>query len=456
MGSSISVKTKTALFGNYNDKSNMLRESLRKAGFTGLIFVLEDAAFMPEDMISVFHYTIRQMQGVNPSGKARYFNEIDIPAFWHIEANNIEGTIYDKETVRGKIYYSNHNPMQNRLVKQVDWYSTNGIKTSSDYYDQYGLRYGRMTYDSLGMEFQMSWFSLDGQEVLTENKKTGDFILQYRGNMYIFQNLTELTLYLMRDYENRFNVELTDILYNTLHYPFFVSLRWEGTREQGDYLFWQEQPREDIPGNMMSIFEHKTKTTHIYVQNMESYQNLLEAGADRELLSPLGFIYNYQKENQGGNEVLICTNSDQLEHLEDIVKRFPRMHFHVCAVTEMSQKLLGLGKYDNLSLYPSVSMAMVVELFQKCDYYLDINHGGQILDAVKTAYLYEQLIVGIEITVHNREYIAPEYIFADWEDMCAFLDKVFPKSDLHQELAAQKRRGIDEDVAAYQKLLFNV
>lgn len=456
MDQTISVKTKVMLLGFFDDKANMLRESARKAGFSGPIFVLEDNGFLPDDVTSIYHYFIRDALGVKPEGKARFFNEIEIPEYWSIEGDNNVATIYDMHRERGKIYYSNHDPLQRRLVKQVDWFSERGIRTSSDFYDKYGILYGRMTYDGEGQEFQMTWLSADQHEVLTQNKRTEDIIWNHDGKMKIYRNLTELTVAVLQEYERTNGVSISDVWYNSLSYPFFVSMIWKGQRMDGDCLFWQEAPRDDIPGNMQLIFDHKTETKKIFIQNLESYQRFIAAGMDATIASPLGFVFNYQKENLGRPEALICTNSDQVEHLEDIGKRYPKIHFHVCAITEMSQKLLRLGKLDNMSLYPSVSMTMVQELFQKCDYYLDINHGGQILDAVKTAYLYNQLIVGIEETAHNREYIAPEHIFTDWEKMCEYLDVVFEKHDLAEELATQKKRGMDESVVTYQKLLLFV
>jgi hypothetical protein len=40
--------------------------------------------------------------------------------------------------------------------------------------------------------------------------------------------------------------------------------------------------------------------------------------------------------------------------------------------------------------------------------------------------------------------------------MCEYLDVVFEKHDLAEELATQKKRGMDESVVTYQKLLLFV
>lgn len=87
------------------------------------------------------------------------------------------------------------------------------------------------------------------------------------------------------------------------------------------------------------------------------------------------------------------------------------MHFHIAAITEMSSKLLSVGANDNVSLYPGIKMEILDELFEKCDYYLDINHESEIVSAVYKAFLNDQLIFAFEETVHNRTYVAQEHIF---------------------------------------------
>ncbi|MCI9270526.1 MAG: hypothetical protein HFH11_05185 [Dorea sp.] len=49
----------------------------------------------------------------------------------------------------------------------------------------------------------------------------------------------------------------------------------------------------------------------------------------------------------------------------------------------MSSKLTGLTRYQNVTLYPGARAKMIDELFDTCDYYLDINHEAEIVSAVK-------------------------------------------------------------------------
>ena len=97
------------------------------------------------------------------------------------------------------------------------------------------------------------------------------------------------------------------IFFNSLSTPLFVSERMPEDRQE-DVLFWQEDARDDIPGNMQKILSGQSKRTKsIYVQKRESYDRLIQLGASKDVLKPLGFIYEFSRKNTYQNEALICT-----------------------------------------------------------------------------------------------------------------------------------------------------
>ena len=138
---------------------------------------------------------------------------------------------------------------------------------------------------------------------------------------------------------------------------------------------------------------------------------MISLGASTEIVKSLGYIYPFKKENQHKAEALICTNSDRIAHIEKLVEAMPEMHFTIAAITEMSSKLMSMDKYENVSLYPGVKMHVLDELFQNCDFYLDINHESEIVSAVQQAFLHNQLIFGFRETLHNLSYIAEKHIY---------------------------------------------
>ena len=151
------------------------------------------------------------------------------------------------------------------------------------------------------------------------------------------------------------------------------------------------------------------------MQRKHSYERLLALGASPEMVKQLGYIYSFVRENHHRPEILICTNSDRVSHLHELAQMVPGMKFHVAALTEMSSRLMAAGASENVLLYPNVKNRVLDHLFEKCDIYLDINHEGEIADAVHRAFLNNQLIIAFEETMHNPYYTAPTNTFPEKE-----------------------------------------
>ena len=97
------------------------------------------------------------------------------------------------------------------------------------------------------------------------------------------------------------------------------------------------------------------RTAKIYVQHRASYDRLIELGASPDIVEPLGYVYSFIRENNHNPEVLICTNSDRVAHINEIAQQVPSMKFHIAAITEMSSKLMAAGANDNVFLFPTVT-----------------------------------------------------------------------------------------------------
>ena len=196
---------------------------------------------------------------------------------------------------------------------------------------------------------------------------------------------------------------------------------------------------------------HSRRTSKIYVQKKEAYEKLIELGANRDIVKPLGFVYNFEKENQHTNNILICTNSDRIEKLNELVVSLPNMKFHVCALTEMSQKLMSFEKYDNVHLYPGCKASEILNLFNTCDYYLDINYENEIVDATKEAFLHNLLILGFNQTIHNRKYVLPDFVF-DANDYQNMIRVILDASHLDMNLERQRNVAMTQNVQDYKNV----
>lgn len=431
------------LLDNYAQESALLHDSLRLAGFTGPVLVVEDDGFLPEDVISIYQYFSGDFfrPGGASTGKPLYFNQIRVPDYWEISGNNTGGSVHDLNHERGRIFYA--EPKHKRLVRAVDWLDEKGTVRSSDHYNRYGALYARTFFNKSGKRFCKAYFDAQGRETLVENFVTHDIILNRDGRVYVYKNKVDLICKILEELgalESR-------LFYNSLSTPLFVSERLPSYRRE-DVLFWQEGERGDIPGNMQWILNGGAKrTSRIYVQKRESYRKLIELGASGEMLKPLGFAYAFKRENRHRSEALICTNSDRIEGCEELLRALPHLHFHIAALTEMSSKLMDLSRYENVTLYPGARVDLIAELFEKCDYYLDINHESEIVSAVGQAFLHNLLIVAFPQTLHNRTFVAPEHVFTEPAALISFLNAVMGDSGrLDAALSLQRQAAMTEEI----------
>lgn len=337
----------------------------------------------------------------------------------------------------------------------MDWFDRKGNVRFRDHYNRYGAICARTVYDGQGKELGKTWFSAEGQEAITLNCVTGDLIVNDDGCIRLFRTKMDMMLYFFR----RAGFERSRIFYNSLTNPFLVSNNLTAT-EKWDILFWQDDIGDTIPENMQMILNGQAaRTGKILVQRRDTYNRLLELGADPGMVQKMGYVYDFKKENYHRPHALICTNTDNIEYCEEFIRRFPGMHFHIAAVTLMSPKLMDLEKYDNVSLYPGVPAGKLDELFQLCDYYFDINHWTEIVSAVYRAFLHNQLIFAFEETVHNRTYVADEHVYpiAEYDRMVSDVRKIMvDKECMEKHLELQRRYAMVEDEetlkAVYQPL----
>ena len=391
----------------YGEDSRKLHDSFKLAGKNYPVFVIDDDGYLPEGVTSVFGYFLGEFKaGENIPGKPRYFNQITVPEYWEISANNSNGKVHDLNKERARILYT--EPKHKRLVKVVDWLDDRGVVRYSDHYNRQGALYARTIFNAKGQKVNKTYFSADGKEIVMENFVTRDIILNEGELVRIFHTKRDFVGYVLEkaDYANH------RVFFNSLSTSFFVSESLP-ENQKGDILFWQEPINNEIPGNMLGILNGTSKrAAKVCVQRRDSYEKMLALGAPADIISPLGFIYPFKKENLGRKEALICTNSDNIAELQTIVEALPEVHFSIAALTEMSSKLMGMDKYSNVSLYPGVKMKVLDELFECADYYLDINHESEIVSAVEKAFLHNQLIFAFKETLHNPRYVAKEHVFA--------------------------------------------
>lgn len=435
------------LIDHYNQASWDLHYSLVRSGYNNPTIAINDDGFLPDDVTSPYLY---YTGFADSTGQPIYFNQVPVPDFWEIRGDNSQGEIFDYETKRGHIHYA--DPKHKRLVKAVDWYDRQGRHRVTDRYNKFGYRYAQTTHSLDGQVVLTSYFNREGLEVIVENHQTGDLLLNDANQVHLFKTKTDFVTHYLR--AAGFNLDR--IFYNSLSTPFLVAFYMGGDGQ--DILFWQEPIHDDIPGNMRLLLEDKGRPTTILVQDKATYDKMqaLLTEEQKEKVAYLGFLYPFAGKGLDRKQALILTNSDQLEGIDDLINQHPDLHFHIGAITEMSSRLTNLGQHTNVSLYPNIAMNRVRDLYDRCGLYLDINHQGEILSAVRTAFERQLLILAFEQTAHNRPYTADSLVFstramAELHDRLRILTT--DDQQARQYLAQQELKANLVTTADYQALI---
>ncbi|NQG19166.1 accessory Sec system glycosylation chaperone GtfB [Streptococcus suis] len=433
------------LYDSFHQASKDLYYSLTQAGFQGPVVVINDDGFLPEGVTSAYSYYCQMETG---QGCSLYFNQLQVPPFWEITGTNGEGEVWDYSQRKAKIFYA--EPKHLRRIKNVDWFGPNEKVRFTDHYNRFGWLFARTYFNAEQKVTSRIYFNQAKQEVLVENFMTGDIQLNWQGKVYFFDNRVEL----FRHYFAEMGWELSEIWYNSLSTPFFLS--YNSPEAGQDVLFWQEGIQEDIPGNMKVMLNSShVRTQRVLVQQRQVYQKMMDILPEEQKakIAYLGYIYPSLRENAGRKEILILTNSDQIEKLEELTQALPDFHFHIGALTEMSQRLMAFEAKSNITLYPNISQKQLQQLFQECDIYLDINHSGEVMDAVRKAFEQNMVILAFEQTVHNRDLIPASHRFDASQPTNMVMALAGFAASYPQMVALQREETSNESVTGYQQLL---
>lgn len=434
------------LFDTYDkDTADFLR-SQNVAGFNIPTVVINDNGFLPEDVDSPVKYYC----GVNSQKTPLYFDKIPVPKFWRITATNSSAEIFDVDRKRAEIQYTSDD--NSRLGKEVRWLNNNGGIQWVDHYNINGKKFAKTFYDN-GQAVLMKYFNSEGQSIITQHLLSDDIDLNTGKVQKHFNSLVDFVIYYLKER----GYDLDHIIYNTLNKGLFTSL---GLKNDGiDTLFWHEPTTNELPGNMQFLMNNQTRTKHVYFQRYEDwlkYRGRLLSSKSNVDFDYLGMIYPHPRGNKMRKNALILTNSDQIEHLTEVVEKMPTIHFNIVAITEMSSKLLAYKKYDNVDLFPAADKKKIKQLLQDCDLYFDINHSNEILDAVRSAFEQNMLIFGFDNTLHNPQFIAKENIFKP-EEVNKMQMKVMQAVNsvefMWNQIKRQRKAAGDVSVESYQKVL---
>ena len=327
--------------------------------------------------------------------KELYYAFIDIPQYWSVRADELNGAIYDNKTKKANIYFK--NPKEKRMVSRVDWIDRNNTVYRIDYYNKYGYKYCSENVKG-GNVISREFYDRNGDIKVIEQTVsktyttlgTGISPRNYRG----FADYLEAYLKSNEIYDENIWLTSDEIL----------------NKFAGDYGNFKISY---LPQNRLNSDLTETNQTNKAFrilcseeQQVNWYKENSDCKCDR--------LYLYFENNEskfGKKEAFIITETDQLEYIEQLINDFPEIIFHIAASTIMSDKLTRLDINNNVELYPCITEQKRKELFERCDVYLDINHYRELYNAVNQALINNMLILAFDNTVHSKELYPMENIF---------------------------------------------
>ncbi len=405
------------LCDKYTDSIRKLQTTIKQLQIDAKIVVLEEHSFLPQGVNSLFEYFIPARNG--PSGcqqqnqkdheeKGLQYDSLEIPEFWNIEMQGNQGSIYELGCKRGSIYLK--EPAEQGIVQRVEWQTEDGWVYRNDSYNKYGFKYASEFLDADGNVESKVYYSDKNQEVIVRHPQNDVVMLLEHGEVKRFFN----------------------------SYQEFLTFGVKRMADGGKCIvFVQEET--------CSILDMEKDGENIWDAVLFFHKEVLERYRDRN--GEKGYLFyaipEAYSENHVSRNALILTASDQIEKLEEIIQELPEVTIHIAAHTQVSDKLQKLAECKNVRVYPGISERDLAQLWDKCDFYLDLNNYREIDDAVNEASQRNLLLMGFENTLHQRELLIRGCIFSpeDYKKMAYVIRYLIRDPALMQKfLNAQQRR----------------
>lgn len=441
------------LFERYTANEVDLEHSLLCSGYTHQTVVLEDDGYLPDHILSPLRFFLGEP--VEQKRPPLFFNALNVPYFWEIKGDNRQAEIYDGYKKKGIINYSQRKG-DYRSIASVTWLNDEGRIRSVQLYNKFGECFGKQTYSD-GQLALTTYFDAEQREVILYHHVTKIIELHYQGKDFIFSDTLDFILFFIKVS----GLDVSQMIYNSLGLPFFISNKLQEVAPNAGYdhwLFWQEESAV-LPENMKYLMASKASPTQkIIVQNWREFLNI-KAQVAKDLKLPiqyLGFIFDFKKEVKRTHRALILTHSDEVLHLKALAQILPHLTFEVAAYTEMSTKLLALGKQANIELYPNINDQELETLLESSDLYLDINGGSEAGGILRKSFDYNLLGFGFSETQHDSKYTTPSNVFpaSEYKAMASLINNLTRNEKIYQEAVINQQHFAGQSsVQDYKRIL---
>lgn len=440
----------------YTEDIEKLRVTMDCLRADARIIVLEDDAFLPKGISSPLEYYISKQNYEEHVERELFYDSLPVPEYWEIYLEGTSAEVYNLGHKRGTIYFCGRSSrrtdsklgmdnaskvidlpesagnadsmemVKKGVVERVEWYMENGWIYRVDFYNKYGLKYASEFRDVDGNVESRVFYSDKNQEVIIEYPGNDVIALLENGMVKAFFNSrAEFIKYYIAEVaaeENRIFFVQDDSMLESLSIKPDEEQAWE-------YVLF---PNDDL---------------------LNKYMDMGGKNGIRFYAIP-----EHYPENKGKGEALILTNSDQIEKLEELTQELPDVTFHIAANTLVSDKLKEIGKQENVNIYPCVSQEVLDKLWDRCDFYLDINHWNEIRDAVNVAHQKNLLIMGFENTLHHKELLVEGCIYQaqEYKKMVLVVKYILKSLELMQKLLLVQQRKKKDIWKSFLKSMKNV
>lgn len=398
-------KDKLVFIEEYSLLAEMWLETLASRDIESHGIVLQDEPFLPYNMTSIYEYQILKEEKRVLQEKDLHYVLVDVPEYWEIRADGINGAIYNDGNKMADIYFK--EPVEKRYVSRIEWLKDNGNVYKIDYYNRYGNIYCTAFVDDKGLLYMKTYFTSENKDVININYSNGIVTTFHNGQISnMFGTIEEFEYYLY--------CEMTES--NVSHMLTSVKqMRWtlqKSDIESSDisFVMWK---KEDMECYRNEIYT-SAKNTPVYIFSNTSFMGddvNFECNEFRVCASTKSY-----PEINGSADILIYTYSDQLRGIENLIHDISEARFHIAANTQMSQVLYNLANSENVFVYPVITKQKIRELYEKCDILLDINEGKEVDNVVIEANKNSMLTLGYEDLLHNRYYVLDECVFKKDEE----------------------------------------
>jgi len=389
-----------SVFYAFNDNIKTLHHTL--SHYNNRTIILYDNGFLPEEITTPYQYFSNRSK---KQRKPLFFNEVPVPELWEIEGTHKGATILDDLKVRGRIVYTDFS--NSRLVQRVEWFNSAEKVVSVDYYDQYGMKFAEEIYDE-GNKVLVRHFNEQGHEVIYQNFITNDVILTWNNKVYHFDTYSKFIIFFLLEINKANETILTS------NFNFVYSIMNQLPKSIRKIIVLQDKVDEKIQNEVTRVITQLNHNFVILTPYKDDYEKLVLNFSDHSnKIYQFGYYYSFAPYHKKNKEAFILTATDQINNIEHIVTSCKDITFNIAAISEMSDKLLDLNRFNNVVLHPVIKEREINRLLQQCRIYLDINSGAEVNNIIKKAFLHNMLILASKTTVHNSELVAEEFIFTD-------------------------------------------